>query len=296
MTKSIVQHVNELPAGGVTVSVLQALDFVVPGEWNNLVGFENTVRQLTGETKADRIQRISERAVWLYSNEAEGYQKAMWVYQTIDNADTALGAAAMANKVSEKISFLGFLNKLTPKPDTLQSIDLALKIVGELIAFSALNKTAVYNIPEFVKGLSKYHNEALMRMAALVCFDGLLPLGPDFIRVASSTIAGLKPANLQDNAVYQQISSQIPGDNIQGQIDFIGNSFKATQGWMGGLVNSRGLKPEGIIAKLQGFVDIADDKLDYVAAFLDMSTNYYQHTGTQTVARYVIQRAAAQVK
>ncbi|MBW4494470.1 MAG: hypothetical protein KME26_15560 [Oscillatoria princeps RMCB-10] len=296
MSQSIVQHVDALPASGVTVSVLQALDFVVPGEWKNIVGFENTVRQLTGETKADKIQRISERAVWLYSNEAEGYQKAMWVYQTIDNADTALGAAAMANKVSEKISFLGFLNKLTPKPDTLQSIDLALKVVGELIAFSALNKTAVYNIPEFVKGLSKYHNEAVMRMAALVCFDGLLPLGPDFIKVATSTIAGLKPASLQDNAVYQQISGQIPGDNIQGKIDFIGNSFKATQGWMGGLVNSRGLKPERIIGKLQGFMDIADDKLDYVAAFLDMSTNYYQHTGTQTVARYVIQRAAAEVK
>ena len=296
MTKSIVQHVDELPASGVTVSVLQALDFVVPGEWNNLVGFQNTVRQLTGETKADKIQRISERAVWLYSNEAEGYQKAMWVYQTIDNADTALGAAAMANKVSEKISFLGFLNKLTPKPDTLQSIDLALKVVGELIAFSALNKTAVYNIPEFVKGLSKYQNEAVMRMAALVCFDGLLPLGPDFIKVASSTIAGLKPANLEDNAVYQQISSQIPGDNLQGKKEFIENSFKATQGWMGGLVHSRGLKPERIIGKLQGFMEIADDKLDYVAAFLDMTTNYYQHTGTQTVARYVIQRAVAQVK
>jgi hypothetical protein len=39
-------------------------------------------------------------------------------------------------------------------------------------------------------------------------------------------------------------------------------------------------------------MNVADSKLDYVAAFLDMSTNYYEHTGTQTVARNLILRAA----
>jgi hypothetical protein len=46
---------------------------------------------------------------------------------------------------------------------------------------------------------------------------------------------------------------------------------------------------------LQGFVDIADDKLDYVGAFLDMSTNYYYHTGVQTVAKRLIDRAYAEI-
>jgi hypothetical protein len=35
--------------------------------------------------------------------------------------------------------------------------------------------------------------------------------------------------------------------------------------------------------------------LDYVAAFLDMSTNYYEHTGIQTVARRVIEQAAREI-
>jgi hypothetical protein len=43
-------------------------------------------------------------------------------------------------------------------------------------------------------------------------------------------------------------------------------------------------------------MNIADSKLDYLAAFLDMSTNYYEHTGTQTVARNLILRAAEQTQ
>ena len=42
-------------------------------------------------------------------------------------------------------------------------------------------------------------------------------------------------------------------------------------------------------------LEIADDKLNYVAAFLDVSTEYYSHTGTQTVAARLIERAAGEV-
>ena len=34
----------------------------------------------------------------------------------------------------------------------------------------------------FLGALGDYSGESLMRMAALVCFDGLVPLGPDFIQ------------------------------------------------------------------------------------------------------------------
>ncbi|NES69186.1 MAG: hypothetical protein F6K24_30140, partial [Okeania sp. SIO2D1] len=61
------------------------------------------------------------------------------------------------------------------------------------------------------------------------------------------------------------------------------------------LVSSQGLDPQMIIDHLQGFVDIADDKLDYLAAFLDLTTNYFEHTGTQTVARRLILQAAEEV-
>ncbi|HEY9867454.1 MAG TPA: hypothetical protein V6D21_24975, partial [Candidatus Obscuribacterales bacterium] len=114
MTKSITQLVDELPTGGITIMVLRGLDFVIPGQWNNLVGFENTVKTITGEDDPAYIQQVSERALWLYNDKNEGYQRALWLYQSIDSAGTALGTAALANKIGENISFLGFLNKLTP--------------------------------------------------------------------------------------------------------------------------------------------------------------------------------------
>ena len=50
-----------------------------------------------------------------------------------------------------------------------------------------------------------------------------------------------------------------------------------------------------VVTSLKRYVDGIDGKLDYAASFLDMTVNYYEHTGTQTVARSLISRAAAEV-
>ena len=49
MSKPIFELVDNLPTNNLTVMMLKSLDFVVPGQWNNLVGFENTIREVTGE-------------------------------------------------------------------------------------------------------------------------------------------------------------------------------------------------------------------------------------------------------
>ncbi len=181
MDKSIIQLVDELPTDNITVKVLKALDYVAPGEWSNLTGFENSIRSITGETDAKVIQRIRDRAVVLYEDPQKGYQFAIKLYQTIDKADTAMAAAALANKVSEKIGFLSFLGNITPKADVTQSIDLALKIAVEIIAFCKLNGIPQPNPQEFANSLTNnYQNASLMRMVALVCIDGILPLAPTF--------------------------------------------------------------------------------------------------------------------
>jgi hypothetical protein len=133
-----------------------------------------------------------------------------------------------------------------------------------------------------------------MRMAALVCADGLIPLGPDFLRVAQNTIGGLNPSTLQQNSTFQNISNLIPGANNAQKFGFVTTTFASAQGWMNNLVVSRGLTPATVLGNLKQYVDITDDKLDYVAAFLDMTTNYYEHTGIQTVARQLIDRAYAE--
>mgnify|MGYP007070492331 CR=1 FL=1 len=295
MSKSIIQLVDELPTNNLTVSMLRSLDFVIPGQWNNLVGFENTIRTVTGETDESIIQQVGERAIYLYNDRSQGYQRAMWLYQTVDSTDKALGAAALANKVGEKIPLLGFLNKVTPKADKAQTIDLTLKLVVELLAFCQINGIPGDSIGDFVTSLADYSGESLMRMVALVCVDGLIPFGADFIQMALATLDRISPQELEQNSTFQNINSDIPGNNSASKLNFIGESFNSVTGWMSDLVVSRGLTPQKVVSNLRGFMDVADDKLDYLAAFLDVSTNYYEHTGTQTLARRLIERAVAEI-
>jgi len=295
MSKPIQQLVDELPTGGLTISMLKALDFVAPGEWQNTVGFVNTIKLVTGEDDEDLIQQIGERAIYLFNDKSQGYQRALWLYQTVDTTDKALGAAALANKVGETIPLLGFLNAVTPKPDKAQTIDLCLKLVAELVAFCQINGIPGDSIGDFVSSLGEYSGESLIRMVALICIDCLIPLGPDFISKGLSLVSQTNPQELTQNSTFQSIQDAIPGDNPASKLNFIGESFDSAKGWMSGIVSGNNLTPQKVVSQLQSFTDIADDKLDYLAAFLDVATNYYEHTGTQTLARRLIERAVAEI-
>ena len=295
MSKPIFELVDELPTSGTTVKALNTLDFIVPGQWQNLTGFTNTIRAVTGETDESLIQAIGERAVYLYNDESQGYQRAMWLYQTVDNAAGALGAAALANKVGQDISFLGFLSNLTPKPEKLQSLDLCVKLVVELVAFCQINGIPGDSIGDFLAALGDYSGESLMRMAALVSFDGLIPLGGDFIQKGLSTISQTTPDELEKNQSFKSVKPLIPGGDSAGQLNFIGQSFDSVKGWMGDFVSSRNLTQQTLLDRVRGVVDVSADKLDYVGAFLDVAVKYYTHTGTQTLARRLVERAVAEI-
>jgi len=55
--------------------MLRSLDFVAPGQWQNVVIC--TIRTVTGETDESLIQQIGERAIYLYNDRSQGYQRAM---------------------------------------------------------------------------------------------------------------------------------------------------------------------------------------------------------------------------
>lgn len=295
MSKSIQQRVDDLPTRNLTIFSLNALDNIVPGKWDNLVGWDNTIKTITQESDPAILDLVSRRAIALYDDKSQGYQTALWLYDTIDRTGSALGTAALGNKIGEKIPLLGFLSKLTPKAEKAQTIDLSLKLVVEVVAFCKINGIPGDSLGDFLRSLSDYGGESLMRMSALVCFDGLIPLGPNFIQAVSSRLNGLSPKELEDNSQYKSIKSEIPGKNSDSKLSFIGESFDSVKGWMGDLVSSNDLTPQKVSNGLQGFIDFSEDRLDYLAAFLDMSTDYYRHTGVQTLARRLIERSLAEI-
>ena len=294
MSKPVYELVDDLPKGGLTVSALKSLDFVIPGQWNNLVGFDNTIRVVTGETDEALIQQIGERAVTLYNDKSQGYQRALWLYESVDSAAGLLGTAALANRIGQD-TFLGFLKNITPKPERAQSIDLTVKLVTELVAFCQINGIPGDSIGDFLSALKDYGGESLMRMAALVCFDGLIPLGAGFADSALSMLKGMSPSEVSGNQTFKGVKDLIPGNDDAGKLGFMTESLESTKGWMNNFVSSKGLTQKGLVDNLSHFVDISSDKMDYLGAFLDVSVKYYRHTGVQTLTRRLVERAVAEI-
>ncbi|MFN8490002.1 MAG: hypothetical protein U0350_20615 [Caldilineaceae bacterium] len=294
-TKAIYQAVDDLPTTNITTRVLHALDFVAPGQWQNLVGFDATIRAVTGETDNALIQKVGERAIALFNDSKQGYQRALWLYSTVDSIDTTLAKLALANTVGGQIRWLSFLNRVTPKADTLQGLDFGLKLVAELAAFCLINGIPGDSISDFVKALGEYSKESLIRMVALVALDGIIPLGPDFLGKVASLLSSTAPKELESNKLYQGIQPYLPGNSSAEKLSLIQQNFQSTSSWMGDLVAKTGMTQEKIVNSLSTIVDLTDRKLDYVAALLDMTTNYYEHTGTQTLARRLIERAVNEI-
>jgi len=172
---------------------------------------------------------------------------------------SALGAAAFADKVGERIGFLSFLRRLTPKADTAQTLDFSLKLITELVAFCALNGIPGDSVGDFVESLADYSKDSKMRMAGLVCLDGLVPLGPDFAASTLNLLDRMSPDELEDNDTYERIKDAIPGINSGEHLAFIGKSMDAVSGWVTDFVGERDLTQEKVVANLQRFIDVTDD-------------------------------------
>jgi len=295
MSKSIPDYVNRLPKRSVTVYVLRSLDFVVPGEWENIVDFEEMVMKVTGEKDPNLVRAVTQRADALFQDRSERYRRAWNLYHAADQTDRLLATAALGNKIGERIRFLSFLERITPKADKAQTIDFSMKLTIELLNFCLINGIPGDSIGDFVAALADYSKESLIRMAALVCFDGIMPLGPDFSRMVINTLDKLTPDELASNATYKQIQTVIPGNDTAGKLAFVLKSVDSVKGWMEGFVSKNNLTSEQVFKSIQNFIDVNDNRLDYWSAFLDMTTNYYTHTGTQTLARRIIERAVNEI-
>jgi hypothetical protein len=295
MSKTINQLIDDLPTKNLTTRVLGALDWVVPGHYTNLVGFVNTIKTISGEDDEKLIQKIGERAIALYNDKSQGYQRALWLYQKVDTLQGMAGFAVLMSKVGDNINFLSFMKHLTPKPETTQCIDLGVKLIVELLAFTTLNGIPGDSFADFVKSLSDYHDESLMRMGAIICLDGILPLGPDFLSKGLSMLEKAGGGELAKSERFQQVQEYIPGSAVGEKLSFLQKGTGAIKDWIRSFVAARDLNLDKVVGNMKGFLDGIGSKLDYVSAFLDMTTNYVEHTGTQTVARSLVTRAISEI-
>lgn len=290
MSMMIDRLMDELPPSNMTTRALGALDFIAPGQWQNVTGFDNMIRHVTGEQDTEIVARVRDRALQLYGDASQGYQRAISLYQLVDSADSKIGWAAMAHKLGEKVGLLSFLSKLTPQEDKAQTFDLAMKVALECSAFCYANGFPGDSIGDFLSALQAYEKENLIRMAGIVTFEGLIPLGPDYAAKLSDAAADFDPAALEDNAIFQRVKGLLPGGAA-----FVGSAVSAASGYVGDFTGRYGITLDSMLGRLNGFIDFSESRLDYLAAFLDVSTNYMEHTGIQSVSRSLIERAVGEI-
>lgn len=287
----IFELVNDLPGTSVTGAVLRSLDFVVPGQWKNITSFDELIADETGETDQALIQQVGERAIHLYTDPAHGYQKAVWCFQMVDSLDKALVVASAINLIGQKFD-LSLMKAITPQPETAQAVDAGIKFACELASFRFVNGSPGDGVADFARALGGYAKADAMRLGAFVALDCVLPLGPNFVEKISSAVAS---SSLTDNKLFNAVSKYLPGGGVEEQKAIIQKNIVEAGGKLTDLATSKGVDQAGVVDRIQQYVTFSDDKLDVMAATLDLITNYYEHTGVQSVARRVISRAYSEI-
>ncbi|APR75323.1 Hypothetical protein A7982_00669 [Minicystis rosea] len=293
--ENIHEILEELPEKSMTTRLLGALDYIVPGEWQNITSFEGMIRHVTGEEDQELIQRVGERAIMLYKDPDQGYQRAVQIFRLVDDTSGLAGMAAMARKIGEGSEWLGFLANITPKADTTQAVDAGVKLVAELAAFCYCNGLPGDSVGDFASALASYEKEESMRLAAWIACDCMIPLGPDFLTQITDLLMELSDFDLSDHPRFARIMEHLPGVSIGEKRQLLKENLGAATGAITNFVESKGIEREGVLARVKDYLEIADHRLDYVAAGIDLATNYFEHTGIQTVARRVIARAYGEI-
>jgi len=291
---SVIQALEGLPGDGLTVTALQALDSLIPGEWSPTHRFDELTAAAVGSDKPAVLAEVRRRAEALQGADPR-FERALAAYSAVDRVDQVAAATAAANKVGALFGGkLGFLQQFTPKPETTQALDAGAKLVAELLAFGLLNglPTDRDGLQRFVVALADYAAYDRVRIGAWVVYDGLLPLGPDFVSILARTFTDLADSALVDHAGFSALSGRIPGDTPAAKKAFVVQTIDATGDWVQSFVTDNGLTREAVMGSLRGTLSLAEGSLDVVAAAIDASTSVYSHTGTQTVARALARRAA----
>lgn len=294
MTEPLHTLVESLPQHSLTTRLLDALDFVVPGEWSNVTVFEDLIRGVTGDDDAALVQQVGERALALYADETQGYQRAVTVYRGVDHLGAASGILSLFSMAADRFELFESVRDVAPKPDTVQAVDAGVKLAAELAAFCLTSGIPGDSVADFANAVAAYAKEERMRMTAWLAFDCIIPLGPDFLGKILDAVRNLEHDALEAHPVFRFVSEHLPGDIAQKK-QLLEANVESSGARLEAFASERNMTRDGLLERVRGYVDVADDKLDVLAAALDLATNTFEHTGIQTVARRIVSRAYGEI-
>jgi hypothetical protein len=292
---TILERLDRLPKRNLTVLALKGIGTLVPGGWRNLTSADDLIADVLGSNDPTLIAQVRRRADELSRARHEGYTRAMSLYDAVNRSQKAAGGLRVLANVAGGLPLVKQMAKLTPASDTLQAVDLSLKVGAEMLAFTQVNGLPGDSFGDFAASLSEYAGEASVRMAALVCFDALLPLGDQALQRLDGLLSQVAPRELRDLPAYAGMASLIPGRGDEAHLTFLRRGVDTWLGWAGGFVGGLGLTGQKAVRALEGTLGPWQGGFEQLATFLDAFTDTFQHTGVQAIARRLVERAAAEI-
>ncbi|MFM7733482.1 MAG: hypothetical protein ACKO6F_08510 [Cyanobium sp.] len=292
---TILERLDRLPKRNLTVLALKGISTLVPGGWRNLTSAEELIADVMGSSDPELIAQVRARADALSKARHEGYTRAMSLYDAVNRSQKAAGGLRVLANVAGALPLVKQMARLTPSSETLQAADLSLKVAAEMLAFTQVNGLPGDSFGDFAASLQEYAGEASVRMAAMVCFDALLPLGDEALQKLDGLLGRVGHNELKELPAYAGMASMIPGRGEQAHLSFLRQGVDTWLGWAGGFTSGLGLTGQKAVRALEGTLGPWQGGFDQLATFLDAFTDTYQHTGVQAIARRLVERAAAEI-
>ena len=292
---TILERLDRLPKRNLTVLALKGVGALVPGGWRNVTSADALIADVLGCGDPELIAQVRARADVLSQARHEGYSRAMSLYDAVNRSQKAAGGLRVLANVAGALPLVRQMATLTPASETLQAVDLSLKVGAELLAFTQVNGLPGDSFGDFAASLREYTGEASVRMAAMVCFDALLPLGDDALKRLDALLGQVGQRELRQLPSYAGMASLIPGRGDEAHLRFLRQGVDTWLGWAGDFASGLGLTAQRAVRALEGTIGPWQGGFDQLATFLDAFTDTYQHTGVQAIARRLVERAAAEI-
>ncbi len=292
---TVLERLDRLPRRNLTVLALKGISTLVPGGWQNITSASELIAGVMGSDDPALITQVRARADGLSRARHEGYGRALSLYDAVNRSQKAAGGLRLLANVGGALPLVKRVANLTPTSDTLQAVDLSLKVAAEMLAFTQVNGLPGDSFAEFGASLNEYAGEARVRMAALICFDALLPLGDQALQRLDGLLGGVGQQELRLSPAYAGMAAMIPGRGDEAHLGFLRRGVDQWLGWAGGFVGNLGLSGQKAVQALESTLGPWQGGFEQLATFLDAFTDTYQHTGVQAVARRLVERAAAEI-
>jgi hypothetical protein len=292
---TVLERLDHLPRRNLTVLALKGIGSLVPGGWQNLTSADALIAEVMGTDDPQLISQVRQRADTLSRARHEGYGRALSLYDAVNRSQKAAGGLRVLANIGGALPLVKNLTNLTPTSDSLQAVDLSLKVAAEMLAFTQVNGLPGDSFTDFAAALNEYGGEARVRMAALVCFDALLPLGDQALERLDGLLGSVGRGELKQLPTYGAMASLIPGRGDEAHLNFLRQGVNHWLGWAGGFVQGLGLTGQKAVKALESTIGPWQGGFEQLATFLDAFTDTYQHTGVQAVARRLVERAAAEI-